>query len=505
MRSGKSEDWLRKSERELEIRIKARRSIFDYVNAIDIPGKPASESPDENIFLPVESTIAHHHRLILDAFDRVSQTPHGRLMVFLPPGSAKSTYGSVVFPSRYLGQSPNRKLILASYGDALARTMGRRTRQLCKSTRFRTIWKCELSQDSKAAEQFKLTNGSEYLACGLLTGITGNRAHGIVIDDPIKGREYANSKIIRDKTWDTYNDDLLTRLVPGGWLSIIQTRWNEDDLAGRILPTDWRGQSGTFDCRDGHRWEVLCIQAKATEGTNDPLGRQPGEYLWPEWFDAKHWAQFESQPYTWASLFQQIPSPLEGGLFKPDRMGVGDGIPAGTRFCRAWDLGATAGGGDWTVGAKIGLMPDGRWIVADIVRLQGGPEDVEAALLNTARRDGTDCRIKLPQDPGQAGKAQVARLTKLLAGFAVTSAPVTGDKLTRAEPLAAQVNIGNVLMVRADWNDACIGELRVFPNGAHDDQVDALADAFAALENNNFGLLDFFGSQANQLREKNRA
>jgi hypothetical protein len=313
--------------RELWVRRQARADVLQYANAIDVPGKPIGEDsdPETEVFAPIETTIAHHHRIILETMERVSQTPHGRAMFFMPPGSAKSTYASVVFPSRYLGAAPNRKLILASYGDDLARKMGRRTRSIIRQKKYKRIWNCELTADSAAAQEFSLTNGSEYMACGILGGVTGNRAHGIVIDDPVKGREQADSPTIRDKTWAAYEDDLKTRLIPGGWIVIIQTRWHEDDLAGRILPEDWKGESGQILCRDGNVWEVVCLQARC-EVANDPLGRKIGQYLWPEWFDLKHWAQFESSPRTWASLYQQLPRPLEGSLFKLEKMLV-DGLP----------------------------------------------------------------------------------------------------------------------------------------------------------------------------------
>lgn len=140
--------------------------------------------------------------------------------------------------------------------------MGRRTRSIIKQSRYRNIWGAALVSDSNAAQEFALSNGSEYMACGILSGITGNRAHGIIIDDPIKGREQANSETIRNKTWDAYEDDLKTRLIPGGWIVLITTRWHEDDLAGRILPDDWKGESGLIRCKDGNDWEVLCIQAR---------------------------------------------------------------------------------------------------------------------------------------------------------------------------------------------------------------------------------------------------
>lgn len=402
-------------------------------------------------------------------------------MIFAPPGSAKSSYASVVFPSKYLGQEADRRLILASYGDDLARKMGRRVRSIVKQARYRGIFSAELTAESAAAQEFSLTNGSEFMAAGILSGITGNRAHGIIIDDPVKGREQANSEAVSEKTWSAYNDDLKTRLIPGGWVVLIQTRWSEKDLAGRILPAGWKGESGVFRCQDGQDWRVLCLQARC-DTDSDPLGRARGEYLWPEWFDRKHWAQFEDNPRTWASLYQQLPSPLSGDLFKPDRIQVIDALPADAHdFTRGWDLASIAGGGDWTAGAKIGRLADGRFVIADMVRVQEGPDERDATMVATASRDGRSTKISIPQDPGQAGKTQIAYLTRKLQGYRVKATPETGDKVTRAEPFAAQVNVGNVVMVRGAWNDALINEMRVFPNGSNDDQIDACSRTFAEL------------------------
>lgn len=466
--------------RELLIRRRARSDILQYVNAIEVPGRPAGEDPDAEFFEPIETTVADHHRLLLTKLDEVSNTRHGRMMVFMPPGSAKSTYASVVFPSKYLGEKPGRKVILASYGDDLARKMGRRTRAIVRQSRYQGIFNTGLASDSQAAQEFALTNGSEYMACGILGGVTGNRANGIIIDDPIKGREQANSETIRKKTFDAYEDDLKTRLIPGGWIVLIQTRWHEDDLAGRILPENWDGESGKIRCRDGNDWEIVCLQARC-EVENDPLGRARGEYLWPEWFDRKHWAQFEQNVRTWAALYQQRPVPLDGDLFKPEQLKIIDALPAERiQWLRGWDLASTTDG-DWTAGGKLGKLADGRLIIADMVRLRVGPDERDAAIVNTAALDGRTVKISIPQDPGQAGKTQVLYLTRSLSGYRVTSSPESGDKVTRAEPLAAQVNVGNVLMLRGEWNQALINELRMFPNGTNDDQVDALSRAFGEL------------------------
>lgn len=462
---------------ELWRRRKAKSDILHYSDYIDIPGKPANDDDECDIFKPIESQIVSHHVLILSSLDRISRTPHGRLMIFMPPGSAKSTYASVVFPSHFIGREIERRLILASYGDTLAKKMGRRTRQIVREQQFENVFKCSLNKESKAVDNFSLTNGSEYMACGILAGITGNRAHGIIIDDPVKGREEADSEVVREKVYEAYQSDLKTRLIPGGWICIIQTRWHEDDLSGRILPDNWKGESGKILCKDGNEWEVICLQARC-EVDNDPLGRKQGEYLWPEWFDEKHWSQFESSSRTWSALYQQLPAPKDGEFFKPSMIEIVPVAPAGIRKkTRAWDLAASKDKGDYTAGVLMGETQDGRPIILDVVRDRLGPDGVERLIKNTAALDGRT-RIRMPQDPGQAGKAQVKSFSKLLMGKTVVFLPVTGSKETRASAFAAQVNVGNVMMVKADWNQALIDELRPFPNGRNDDQVDAGSDAF---------------------------
>ncbi len=236
-------------------------------------------------------------------------------MIFCPPGSAKTTYASIVFPSHYLGSNPGARLLLTSYGDLPAKRMGRRTRSIMRQPLYKQLFKTELSQESSAAEQFSLTNGSEYLAASLRGAITSYRADGAIVDDPVRGRSDAESESEQATTREAFTDDVVTRLVPGGWLVMIMTRWHHEDLAGGILPEDWTGDSGVFMCRDGREWEVLCLQAKC-ESTTDPLGRKLGEYLWPQWFDQQHWIEHERDSRKWNSLYQQRPRPLEGAYFQ---------------------------------------------------------------------------------------------------------------------------------------------------------------------------------------------
>ena len=306
-------------------RRRARVSAVDYAAYIDVPDRPLSDDPDTELFAPIETNLRQHDKILLTALEETSQTPGGRLMVFMPRGSAKSTYSSIVYPSKYLGSGQSKKLILASYGDDLPKKHGRKTRSIIRQNRYRQLFDAELSTESQAADYFVLSNGSEYLATGMGAAVVGHRAHGIIIDDPVKNIADARSETKRNSTWDSYNYDLLPCLIPGGWVVLVMTRWDEDDIAGRILPEDWKGDSGVFKGRDGSDWRVLCLQARCATHT-DPLGRNLGEYLAPEWFPRSHWLKFEADKMLWASMCQQIPRPLEGSYFTESSLLV-DGQP----------------------------------------------------------------------------------------------------------------------------------------------------------------------------------
>jgi hypothetical protein len=315
-------------------RQRARSSLAEYSQCIDIPGVPLwGEGEDDpldsvedgqtriiekrpTMFVPIETRIALHHLVMMMAIQRCIETPRGRLMIFAPPGSAKSTYASVVAPSWAMGRKRNQSIILGGYGTSIAAKQSRKVRAVVKEQVYTALWESapRLLDDQRAIDDWSLTNGSSMMAAGLLAGITGNRADGFVIDDPVANREQADSSTIRDKTYQEYIDTVMTRAKPKMWCILIQTRWHEEDLAGAILPANYEGESGRIHCRDGQWWEVLCIPAKA-ERADDPLGRKPGEYLWPEWFPREHWSTWEDNPRaarTWSALYQQRPAPLAG-------------------------------------------------------------------------------------------------------------------------------------------------------------------------------------------------
>lgn len=421
----------------------------------------------------VDQVPAKHHRLICEALEAVDRGDNDRLMLFCPPGHAKTTYASILFPAYFL-RTPGRNVIGASYNSEFAEND-------VSSPILRLIQEngpvlgYGLRSDNRKI--WRTDNRGVYRAAGAGSGITGRRADLFVIDDPVKGREQADSETYRDKVWAWYRAEVLTRLKPGARIVLILTRWHEDDLAGRLLDAEKTGAD---------KWRVISLPAIAeTEG--DAIGREIGDALWPEWEDVDHLARKRASvgEREWASLFQQRPAPLEGALFKIAMISTLPAEPAGGMSVRAWDLAATKQVGsrnpDWTVGLKLKRDQIGRYIVTDVVRLRGGPDDVKTAIVNTAAQDGKTVRISLPQDPGQAGKVQVLDLSRALTGYRVESSPETGDKATRAAPVVSQANVGNLSLVKAEWNRIFLDELAGFPSAAKDDQVDALSRAFSVV------------------------
>lgn len=270
--------------------------------------------------------VADHHKLLCDTFQRVESGESPRVMIFMPPGSAKSTYGSVCFPAWFIGRKRGRQVLCASYNNELASSIGENTRAVASQPIFQEVFGMGLSDSSAAKDNWKLTNGNGYYAGGLMSGITGRRADLVIVDDPIKGQADADSEAVRNKIWKEWEASVKTRAKPGCRFIIIQTRWHEDDLAGRLLPEGYKGQSGKIMCRDGQIWEVINLPAEAYLA-DDPLGRKDGDMLWPEWFPKEHWDQYRGFGRVWNALYQQRPSGDEGLEFRSEwfQGGIVDG------------------------------------------------------------------------------------------------------------------------------------------------------------------------------------
>lgn len=404
-----------------------------------------------------------------------------RLMIFAPPRSGKSEQVSRRLPAWALGKHPDLQFIGASYSADLANRMSRDVQRIIEGDNYDQIFPdVKLPQkgdtnNTRTQDLFEIvSHKGAYRAAGVGGGITGMGADIGVIDDPVKDAKEANSKTYRDSVWEWYTTTFYTRLSPKSGILLCTTRWHEDDLAGRLLKAAEDG--------DGDQWLVIDYPAIAEK---DEKHRKEGEALHPERFPLSRLTKIMRAigSRAWNALYQGRPTSKTGGVFLTDRFITVDAIPAGViiKRVRAWDFAATKDGGDYTAGVLMGEGNDGRYYILDVVRGQYSSLEVESVLKATASRDGYDVEIHLPQDPGAAGKAQAQRQVSLLSGYIAKSERMTGDKVTRAAAFAAQVEAGNVVLLRGAWNDEFINELGDFPLGKHDDQVDAAADAFNEL------------------------
>ena len=246
-----------------------------------------------------------HHQLLIRELEDVAAGKTDRLMVLMPPGSAKSTYASKLFPAWLFCRHPRATVIAASHTAELAEKFGRNVRNYVGQ--YSDVLGYGLSPDRKAAGQWETTTGGEYFAAGVGGAITGRRADFALIDDPVKSREEAESPTIREKIWDWYRSDLYTRLKPGAAVVLIMTRWHEEDLGGKLLAEMENG---------GDQWRVLKLPALANS-KDDPLGRATNEPLWPSWEGAEAIARKRAAlgERDFGALFQQDPRPAGTSFF----------------------------------------------------------------------------------------------------------------------------------------------------------------------------------------------
>lgn len=409
--------------------------------------------------LPTGWGVTEHIRLINEHLSAVERGEIDRLAIHMPPRHGKSETVTIRFPFRWISRRPQDNVLVTGYNERFARKFSRRIRNMAQERGL-------VARDKSATDEWATTRGGMVMARGVGNPPTGSGFDLIVIDDPIRRREDAESEAYREKTWDWYTDDLYNRLEPGAPLILVMTLWHEDDIGTRAVAAE------------PGRWTILKL----------PAINESGAPLWPERYDldALHRIRDVMRQNeglrSWEALYQQNPIPREGSFFKVTKLRYvnPDEVPGELKRCRAWDLAASDGTGDFTAGVLIGRK-NGTTYVLDVVRGQWESAERNRKMRETAERDGVSVKVRLPQDPGQAGKEQAKSLAGMFAGYSVRTQPVTGSKETRADPFASQVNEGNVVLVRGDWNRAFVDELRKFPLGTNDDQVDAGADAFNQL------------------------
>lgn len=479
----------------------ARKDLNAFCRYIEIPGVPVNDDEDCEEFYPDNVTPAEHHQLINDVLGKIYRgdidpetgRKFRRGMFFMPPGSAKSTYASVCGPSFFMGNNPGKNIITTSYGSDLAKKFGRKVRAIVRSKLYAELFDAGLVADNRAVDDWAMTNGSTYMSGGILSGITGNRADGLVIDDPVKGREDADSDTIRNKTWDAYLTDLRTRLKPNGWITIIQTRWHEDDLSGRILPKDYDGESGWIKGRDGEWWYVVCLQAQA-ERDDDPLGRKRGEWLWTDWFTPEHWEQEKNSQgeRNWSALYQQRPKPLEGTIFKrawPKRYIPGE-LPPDHYLVHSWD---TANKPDELLNAPSVLTV---WAVSRLgyylVHVYRDWLDFPTLKKRVVEMfDAYPATAVLVEDKA-SGQSLIQELRDSTMVPVIAIEP-EGDKLFRAEQCTGAWGAGLVYLPSEDpevappWLNDYQSEIFGFPLSRYKDQVDSTSQAINYIHRNRAG------------------
>jgi len=388
----------------------------------------------------------------------------------MPPGAAKSTYTSILFPGWFLANHPSASVIAASHTTELSERWGRRVRNLILE--HSNTLGIALRSDSQAAGRWQLASGGEYLAAGVGQAILGFRADVIVIDDPIRSREDASSDIVRRNTWEWFSADLKTRLKPGGRIILILTRWHEDDIGGRVLEEMNKG---------GDVWDTLVLPAVAEE--NDPLGRKPGEFLWDE--DPSYgYGEFlrrelaTQPPSNWASLFQQRPAPETGNFFQREWLKPYVKAPpvATMRIYAASDYAVTSKGGDYTVHLIVGVDPAWRIHLLDLWRGQETPDVWVERMLDMANKWKPICWA---EETGQIRASVVPFIERQMQERKIPlfrrQFPTRYDKSIRAQAIRGQMSLSGLYVpTRASWYPALLQELLTFPVGKHDDMVDAL-------------------------------
>jgi predicted phage terminase large subunit-like protein len=408
------------------------------------------------------------------------------LIIEEPPRHGKSELASHYFPAWYLGKFPQHRVLLASYEAEFAESWGRKTRATFEQW-GEHIFDLKISKRSKAANRWDIhgKTGGMYTA-GVGGALTGRGANVLIIDDPVKNAADARSQTLRDNQWDWYRSVARTRVEPEGVILVIGTRWHEDDMIGRILA----------QMDDPGADQFLRIRLPMIAEDDDPLGRTPGEPLWPTRFNAEAAAQIRASvgDYYWSAMYQQRPSPPEGGRFKRDNFPIvgAHEVPKLRRVVRYWDLAATEEGKakrraedpDYTVGLKAGKDEQGRIYVLDVVRFRDTAAGVEAQVAHNALSDGTNVRVWMEQEPGASGKSLISYYARKVipAGVSFRGNRNTGSKELRAEIAAGKSERGEIILVKAPWNEKFFDEVTFFPFGSHDDQVDALSGAVDKLE-----------------------
>jgi predicted phage terminase large subunit-like protein len=408
--------------------------------------------------------VAEHHKRIADALESVANGECDRLMIFAPPRHTKSELASRRFPAWYLGNNPDKQLICATYSGDFALDFGREVRGIVNSEEYSRLFPdVTLASDSKAANRWHTNHGGVSVYVGVGGPITGRGAHIALIDDPFKNREEADSETRRDTVWNWYTSTLRTRLMPGGAVVLILTRWHEDDLAGRLLE------------RQPDEWKVVELPA-----INDG-----GAALWPEWYPLPALQRIKADigPRDWSALYQQRPTPDSGTYFLREWFRWYETAPKHLHIYICSDYAVTEGGGDWTEHGVFGLDADGNIYILDWWSGQTAADTWIETLLDLVDEYkpfaafGESGPIRRAVEPFLTRRS---RERGIFTRFEWITR--SGDKPSMARGFQARSSMGKVYLPKTDLAQELMRQLLSFPAGRHDDKVDVCALIGMALD-----------------------
>lgn len=437
---------------ELLRRRAARKSLLSFTEYT----MPTFESSD-------------HHSVICDALEEIERGECDRLIIEAPPRHTKSELASRRFPSWYLGKHPDKQIIATTYGDNFAADFGRDVRDIVKSPEYSNLFDVRLKQDSTAASRWHTDKRGVYIAAGVGGAITGYGAHIALIDDPFKNRVEADSELNRKKVWNWYTSTFYTRLMPGGAIIIILTRWHEDDIVGRLLAEEKTG---------GDKWKRIKLEAIENEDT--PSERA----LWPAWYPLERLKQIKRVvgARDWGALYQQNPTPIEGTFFKRDwfnRFHLGKEPEYLNKYLSS-DYAVTAEEDgqdpDFTEFGLIGLDPDLDMWALDWWYAQTTSDKWIEQQVEMIKEHKPACSFG---EKGVIRRSIEPFLTKHSRKekvyFRQEWIPRTKNKTAAAVPFQGMAASGKVHIPYGYWGDRLINQLCEFPAGAHDDGVDVLS------------------------------
>ena len=441
----------------------------------------SSDRARKNLMPFIEETFprykpAAHHHLIAEKLEAVERGDIKRLMIFCPPQHGKSQIASIHFPAWYIGRNPDKRIITASYSGRLADDFGRQARNLVQDEYYKRIFPdIALSADSQAANRWHIDGHSGYyMSVGVQGATTGRGADLFLIDDPVRDASEADSEVMRDRIWDWFSTVAYTRLGPGAPIVIIQTRWHEDDLSGRILLDMENG---------GQQWDIVSLPAFAEQA--DPLGREEGEALWPDRYptavlqETRRIFSAQAGNRYWQAMYQQKPTPDEGDFFLAKWINRYDTRPdtANMTIYATSDYAVTDKGGDWTVHMIFGITQDNDIYVIDCYREQASSDEWIEVQLRMMKEWKP---LEWVGERGQIESSIGPFLRKMMEERGVycniNSLPSMASKAQRAQSIRGRAAMGKLYFPKhSKWADTIIDEMMHFPHGKNDDCIDCLS------------------------------